>query len=293
MGILLHRENGALYTNPPSGSEQLTIGGSDWLWAVTAVYGLLFFLYYGASFRAKFGEKVFHYIFSITLLAGTISYYAHAADLGYTVVAAVNDSPGSTRQIFWVKYVYWLVEFPAISIALGLLSGVSWATIFYNVALSWTWVVSYIISALTTSNYKWGFFAFGTVAYLVLAFNTFFNGRTGATRVGVARDHTLLSGWVNLLWLLYPIAFGVSDGGNTIGVTGGAIFFGILDILLAPVVAIGFLFFARNWDYGRLNLAFTRYGRVYDAGTHPEKTTTATAAGAPATQTAPATTTAV
>lgn len=70
----------------------------------------------------------------------------------------------------------------------------------------------------------------------------------------MARDHTLLAGWVNFLWLIYPIAFGISDGGNTIGVTPGAIFFGVLDVLLAPVVAFGFLVFARNWDYGRLNL---------------------------------------
>ncbi|KAK7757906.1 hypothetical protein SLS62_000284 [Diatrype stigma] len=277
MGVLLYR-NGALNTNAPAGDEQFSENGSDWLWAVTAIYGFLFFVYFAASFRARFGEKIFHYIFSITLLAGTIAYYANAADLGYTVVGVVNDSPATswTRQVFWVKYVYWLVEFPAIAIALGLLSGVSWATIFYNVALSWTWVVSYIISSLTTSNYKWGFFAFGTVAWLVLAYNTFFYGRTGATRVGVARDHTLLAGWVNFLWLIYPIAFGISDGGNTIGVTPGAIFFGVLDVLLAPVVAFGFLVFARNWDYGRLNLAFTRYGRVYDAGQHPEKTSTAT-----------------
>lgn len=288
MGVLVYR-NDALSTNPPSGDEQLSVNGSSWLWAVTAIYGFLFLVYYGASFRAKFGEKIFHYIFSITLLAGTIAYYAHAADLGYVVIGVVNDSPETswTRQIFWVKYVYWLVEFPAIAISLGLLSGVSWATIVYNVALSWTWVVSYVISSLTTSNYKWGFFAFGTAAWLVLAYNTLFHGRTGATRVGVSRDHTLLAGWVNLLWLIYPIAYGVTDGGNTIGVTPGAIFFGVLDVLLAPVVSISFLFFARNWDYGRLNLAFTRYGRVYDAGEHPEKAPAATAAGAPQT-TAPA-----
>ena len=31
-------------------------------------------------------------------------------------------------------------------------------------------------------------------------------------------------------------------------------FFGVLDVLLAPVVAIGFLVLSRRWDYGRLNL---------------------------------------
>jgi len=277
MGILV-RDNTALQTNPPMGDEYFTTNGSSWLWALTAVYGFLFLVFFALSFGARFGEKIFHYIFTITLLAGTIAYYAHAADLGWTLRAVVNSRPvpGWIRQIFWVKYVYHLVEFPAIAIALGLLSGVSWATIAYNVALAWTWVVAYIIAALTTSNYKWGFFAFGACAHLILAYNTLLHGRTGANRVGVARDYFMLAGWTNLIWLCYPIAFGVSDGGNVIGVTPGAIFFGVLDFLLAPLLALGFLFLSRNWDYGRLNLAFTRYGRVHHAGDHPEKVAPAT-----------------
>ncbi|RYP81888.1 hypothetical protein DL769_001813 [Monosporascus sp. CRB-8-3] len=281
MGILV-RDNDALEVHPPAGAEQFTTNGSNWLWALTAVYGLLFLVFVASSFRARFGEKIFHYIFIITLLAGTIAYYAHAADLGWTVRPVVNSSPtpGWTRQIFWVKYVYHLVEFPAIAIALGLLSGTSWASIACGVALAWTWVVSYIIAALTTSNYKWGFFAFGTVAYLILTFSMLLHGRADANRVGITRDFTMLAGWTNLIWLCYPIAFGVSDGGNVIGVTPGAIFFGVLDFLLAPVIALGFLFLSRNWDYGRLNLAFTRYGRVHHVADHPEKATTATGPGA-------------
>ncbi|RYP04300.1 hypothetical protein DL764_004563 [Monosporascus ibericus] len=281
MGIQV-RDNNALDTNPPAGDEYFTTNGSNWLWAVTAWYGFLFLVLFALSFRARFGEKIFHYIFIITLLAGTIAYYAHAADLGWTLRLVVNDNPvrNWTRQIFWVKYVYHLVEFPAVAIALGLLSGVSWASIGYNVALAWTWSVSYVIAALTTTNYKWGFFAFGTFAYLILAFNTLLHGRTGASRVGVARDYMMLAGWANLIWLCYPIAFGVSDGGNVIGVTPGAIFFGVLDFLLAPLLALGFIFLSRSWDYGRLNLAFTRYGRVHDAGDHPEKAAPATGHGA-------------
>jgi bacteriorhodopsin len=97
--------------------------------------------------------------------------------------------------------------------------------------------------------------------------------RSSADRVEVGRDHTMLAGYVNLLWLLYPIAFAVSDGGNVIGVTQSLIFFGILDLLLLCGTAFAFLFLARKWDYGRMNLRFTQYGRVssYGNGLHPEK----------------------
>ncbi|KAI1506562.1 heat shock protein 30 [Biscogniauxia marginata] len=275
MAILLGRANDALTINPPDGSEQLSVNGSNWLWAVTAIYAISFIAFFATSFVARSGEKIFHYLFTIALLVGSISYFAQASDLGYVLVYQVNSSPSFAldRQIFYAKYINWVVSFPALTIALGLLSGVSWATIFYNVTLSWTWVVSYLISAFTTTNYKWGFFAFGTIAWALLAFNTFVTGSTAAKRVGVSSDHYLLSGWLNLLWLLYPIAFGLTDGGNRIGVTPGYIFFGILDVLSVPVLSFAFLFLSRRWDYGQLNLAFTRYGRVHHTGEFPEKAT--------------------
>jgi len=263
-----------LDVNPPAGSEQLSENGSDWLWAVTAIYIFSFLIFFGTSFRARSGEKIFHYLFLVALLVGAITYYAQASDLGYVLVRQVNSSPrlALIRQIFWPKYVNWVVSFPVVITALGLLSGIPWATIVYNIFLSWIWVISYLVSAFTVSNYKWGFFAFGTVSWLLLAYQTL-GANSSAKRVGVSRDHTMLSGWVNLLWLLYPIAFGLSDGGNTIGVTPGFIFFGVLDVLLVPALAFAFLVLARRWDYGQLNLAFTRYGRVNHTGHFPEKNT--------------------
>jgi bacteriorhodopsin len=239
---------------------------------VTAIYVVSFLVFFGTSFAARSGEKIFHYLFTIALLVGSIAYFAQASDLGYRVINEVNSKPhlALTRQIFWPKYVNWVVSFPVVISALGLISGIPWATIVYNIFLSWIWVISYLVSAFTVSNYKWGFFAFGTVSWLLLAFNTFSAG-SSAKRVGVSRDHTLLSGWVNFLWLLYPIAFGLTDGGNKIGVTPGFIFFGVLDILLVPVLSFAFIFLARRWDYGQLNLAFTRYGRVNHTGQFPEK----------------------
>lgn len=75
--------------------------------------------------------------------------------------------------------------------------------------------------------------------------------------MGIVRDYMILSGFMNVLWLLYPIAFGLSDGGNVIGVTGGFVFFGILDVLAGPVWSVMFVMMCRNWDYRKLNLAFS------------------------------------
>lgn len=261
--MIFPRDNDALEVNPPAGQNPLTTNGSNWLWAVTAVFTVSFLAFLGLGFRPRHGEKVFHYLFTVALLVGAISYFSLASDLGYVVIG--------TRQILFAKYIYWVVSFPTIIIALGLISGISWASIVFNVGLSWIWVISYLVSAFTTTKYKWGFFAFGTVAWLVLAYETLTAGRKSAARVSTTGHYTLLAGWANLLWLLYPIAFGLSDAGRRINVTPTHIWFGVLDVLFVPVIGFAVVFLSGKWDFGAMNLHFTQYGRVAQGGTFPEK----------------------
>lgn len=290
--MALFARNDALRTHPPAGDQQLSTNGSNWLFAVTAIFGFSLLGFFALKFRARSGERFFHYLFIIASFAGLIAYFAMASDLAWDPVRQSNQlvRSGAIRQIFWAKYVFWVISFPAILITLGILSGVSWATIIYHVALSWVWIISYLVAAYTPSNYKWGFFAFGFLAHLFILFSTLRDGLSSAARVGSRRDYLLLAGWVNFLWLLYPLAWGLTDGGNYLGVTPSLIWFGIMDLLLVLGVGFAVVFLSRRWDYGRLNIAFTQYGRVpAHAGTFPEKEThagpPAPAAGGPATAT--------
>ena len=89
---------------------------------------------------AKNGEKIFHYLHTFTLLVGLIAYYAMASGLGYDVVRQANERErGNPRQMFWVKYVYWLASFANVSVLLGLIANIYWATIVWWVVLAWTW----------------------------------------------------------------------------------------------------------------------------------------------------------
>jgi bacteriorhodopsin len=281
----LFSRNDALSVHPPAGDSFLTTNGSNWLFTVTAIFGLSALVLYALKFRARAGERFFHYLFIIANLVGLIAYYAMASDLAWDPVRQSNqiNRSGLVRQIFWAKYVFWAVAFPAVILALGVLSGVAWATILFNIFLSWVWIISYLVAAYTPSNYKWGFFAFGALAHIFLALSTLQHGVTSANRVGIKRDYFGLAGWVNFLWLLYPLVWGLTDGGNYLGVVAGFIWFGILDILLLTGVGFAIVSLSRRWDYGRLNIAFTQYGRVpAQAGTFPEKETAAPAAATPA-----------
>jgi len=268
---LLHRTNDALKINPPLGDDfALTTGGSDWLWAVAALYSFLLLIVVGLTYFAKNGEKIFHYLFTISLFVGAISYFSMASDLGSTPIQTTDGDAG-TREIFYVRYINWFVGWTPLITALGLISGVSWSTIVFNIVLSWIWVASWLSGALVATTYKWGFFTFGTFAYLLLAASLLYTGSITAKRVGILKQYWLVSGWLAFVWLLYPIAYGIDDGGNTIGVTEGFIFFGILDTVTVPVLAPVVLFLATKWDYRSLNLYFTQYGRVAQAGEFPER----------------------
>ncbi|PYI04969.1 family A G protein-coupled receptor-like protein [Aspergillus sclerotiicarbonarius CBS 121057] len=264
---ILPRANNVLNINPPVEVEEaLSLHGSDWLWAVTAIYAICFLGLLVLCFVAPPSNRVFHYTFTMALLVGTVTYYAQASDLGWSAVEQVNQlSHGSTRQIFWAKYINWVVAFPSFALSLGLLAGVSWTTIISNIFLSWFWILTYLAAAYTATNYKWGFFAFGTFAWIILAMSTVNESHESASALGIGRDYLTLSGWLNFLWLLYPIAFGLSDGGNLISVTDSFIFFGILDLLMLPVLSFAFVVLGRNWDFGKLNLAFSEY-RGYRPG---------------------------
>ncbi|KAE9370343.1 family A G protein-coupled receptor-like protein [Stipitochalara longipes BDJ] len=265
----LPRGNDALNINPPLGVDlALTDHGSDWLWAVTAVYVISFFGVLIPCFTSHESKRVFNYTLIMALLTGAVTYYAQASDLGWS---AVLQTDHFTRQIFYARYINWVVSFPALALSLGLLSGVSWTTIICNIFIAWFWVLSYLAAAYTTTSYRWGFFAFGTFAYIILAMSTLNESHESAAILGIGRDYRILSVWVNVLWLLYPVAFGLSDGGNVIGVTGSFIFFGILDVLLLPVTSIGFLVFARKWDFAKLQLDFSEYRGVRERHTFGEK----------------------
>ncbi|KZF21088.1 family A G protein-coupled receptor-like protein [Xylona heveae TC161] len=257
--ILFERGNDALNVNPITGvDEALSLHGSDWLWAVMAIYCLSLIVLLSFSFTSKESERVFHYLFTLVLLVGATTYFAQASDLGWSAVKQVDHvGNGLVRQMFWAKYVNWVVAFPSLALALGLVSGVSWTTIVTNIVCAWFWVITYLVAAYTTTSYKWGFFAFGTFAWLILAMSTINESREAAALLAVDRDYLILSVWLNVLWVLYPIAFGLTDGGNIIGVTSGHVFFGVLDVLMVPGLSFGFLFFSRNWDFRKLNIAFS------------------------------------
>ena len=110
--FLFERTNDALLINKPVGEHHLSTAGSDWLWTVCGIYSLGLLIVLGTTYFARAGERIFHYLFTVSFFVGSIAYFTVASDLGNVAVkASLGDD--KTRQIFYAKYINWYV--PIIS----------------------------------------------------------------------------------------------------------------------------------------------------------------------------------
>lgn len=121
------------------------------------------------------------------------------------------------------------------------------------------------VLALTFTSYadmlQWGYYVFGCVAFLWVAWTVTYIARKHASALGndISRTYTICGVWTIFLWFLYPIAWGLSEGGNVIAPDSEAVFYGVLDIMAKPVFGALLLWGHRNIDPARLGLHIRDY----------------------------------
>lgn len=145
-----------------------------------------------------------------------------------------------------------------------------WPTILYTILLDWVMVITGLVGALVASSYKWGYFVFATVALFGIAYNVVYVGLSHTKHMGATINRTFLmcGVWTIFLWFLYPIAWGLSEGGNVIAPDSEAVFYGVLDIMAKPVFGLMLLIGHRNIDPRSLGLYIRDYQHLPDPN-HP------------------------
>lgn len=143
-----------------------------------------------------------------------------------------------------------------------LTAGLPWPTLLYTILIDEVMVVTGLVGALVYSSYKWGYYTFGCVALFYIGYVLMFEARTHANHLGsdIGKTFLLCGTWTFGLWLLYPIAWGLCEGGNVIHPDGEAIFYGILDLMAKPVFGGLLLWGHKNIDPARLGLHIRDYG---------------------------------
>jgi bacteriorhodopsin len=73
------------------------------------------------------------------------------------------------------------------------------------------------------------------------------------------------------VWLLYPIAWAVSEGANLISSDSEAIFYGVLDLIAKPVFSVALILGHWNIDPARLGLTINYGDELVDPSAVREK----------------------
>lgn len=257
--------NEVLEINPTSSyiDIHLTNHGSSWLWAAFSVFSLLTLIHAAIfGFSNSKNQTIKKAIFVGPLFTNfvmAIAYFTYASNLGYTGIKTefnhVTTSEGlGYRQIFYVKYIGYFLSWPfvlyAIEVAthtLDLSSKTSAgetfsgfigiiSSLFTKFLATEVFVLGLLIGSLIESTYKWGYFTFAVFGQLYALTLIVVSVSKNLRSINSNKIGSLLISFELVVWILYPIAWGLSEGGNVIQPDSEAAFFGVLDLITFAIV---------------------------------------------------------
>jgi len=271
MSTLVARSgNEALTLNPPIGLDiHITTHGSDWYWAVFSVFGVAALSAFAISrFLKAPNQRFFYYNYIATSFFLAIAYYTMASDLGWTGIQAEFNhdtvtpslrTPG-IRQIFYTRYVGWFLALPPLLANVAVLSSVPISSAIFTGLTAEVFVVTLLIGSLIHSTYKWGYWVFAVVALFITGYELIFTFRRSAQKNVTHIDRavttvTVTAATATFLLFLYPVSWGLSEGGNVIQPDSEAVFYGVLDICLYVILPTYFLVASNDVDLESLGVS--------------------------------------
>jgi bacteriorhodopsin len=220
---LARRANNALNDNPPVAINDLTTSGSDFLWMVFSVMAATTLgVGVWCAVGVPRGQRVFHHLSMMITATASVAYFCMASDLGATPIQVEfvrgmsRDTGVITRSIWYVRYIDWTVTTPLLLLELLLVTGLPLSDIVITIFADEVMIVTGLVGALVKSQYKFGLFSIGCFAMLYVFYQLYFPGRQSTRALGAELSKTYLigAGILSFLWFLYPIAWGLCDGGE-------------------------------------------------------------------------------
>ncbi|GAA5987087.1 hypothetical protein JCM11641_006424 [Rhodosporidiobolus odoratus] len=234
---------------------------------------------------------------SLFLLASNLGWtpiaveYVRSGSRGRDQLA--NGAPfPPTRSIGYARWVDYCLSVPLLLLLLVLCTGFPLSRVFITLFFGLLMTVLALIAALIRTRYKWGIVSpapvssvrtvpssspfppcgchlpFLSIRYATtttypsdLWYTLLLAGRASAFRLGddygraYIRSAVFLSG----VWVIYPIIWACSEGGNVITVTSECIAYGVLDLLTKLIFPFFHLYNIEGLDYERFGFNSGKY----------------------------------
>lgn len=202
----------------------------------------------------------------IILTTASIAYFTLASNYGKAVVpveyeGANGFAVGTLRSIWYVRYIDWVITTPALLLELTLATGLPLSDVITLIFFDLVMIVTGLVGALIPTQYKWAFWAFGMAALFYIWWVLAGPARQSSRALGgsFGRSFTISASILSVLWLIYPIVWGVADGGNQITTDSEMVAYGVLDFLAKPVFLFVHLWFLSKEDLSALQLSSGKY----------------------------------
>ncbi|KAI3404920.1 hypothetical protein KGF56_002249 [Candida oxycetoniae] len=267
MGVLdIYKRAGnqAVELNPPMAGMDIHITehGSDWLWAAFSLFAFFAvthcIAYAITSYKTNGLKKVLLAIPIFINVVMSVAYFTYASNLGYGMQVAefkhVSTDQGLyTRQIFYAKFIGWFLSWPFVLTLFGIITHTTLAddqadlikralevisSIFVRFIATEVYVLGLLIGILIHSTYKWGYFTFAVVAQLFTMYLICVDLHRSFRSANYSLPGNLLIIFEIVVWILYPVCWGLSEGGNVIQPDSEAVFYGILDLITFGILPI-------------------------------------------------------
>jgi bacteriorhodopsin len=265
-------------------TQDITGRGAAWAYAVCALMWFTALVVFVWHLMIPRGHRLFHQLGVIVLVTAGIAYFAMGSALGRTAVeiefSHANNFPlGTTRSIWYVRYIDWVITTPALLLSLLLASALPLSDILTIIFFDLVMIITGLVGALIPSRYKWAFWCIGLVSQFYIWWALLVPARSSAKMLGgtFQKTFTISAAILSFLWIGYPIAWGVADGGNVITADSEMIFYGVLDVLAKPVFLMIHLFLLSKEDLTHLQLSSGKYTSTSGVPADAEKFQPATA----------------
>lgn len=264
-----NKGNQAVNVNSPYPVDfHITSHGSSWYWSLFSLLGACIIgMLCWALLGRKPHQRLFHYITLYALVVLAYQYFTMASNLGWVPIQAefshvwidhaIQSTQPGMRQIFYVRWVAYFLAFPAYLLNWAALVGLPWSAALFTVGAQEVMVVSFLIASLVKTSYKWGYYTFGVLALFLVIYSLWKEYLVAAYELDsiqgtIVRKRTfIINSLASFLLLLYPIAFGLSEGGNVIQPDSETIFYGILDLCFFVILGAYFHFAASKVDFDK------------------------------------------
>jgi bacteriorhodopsin len=251
--------------------------GHRTLWVVFVLMTLAFLGFAALSWTVPASKRIFHSLTTLIVLISGLSYLVMATGAGFFFhhyrLREKHDHVPDTfhtvhRQVYWVRYVEWLLTTPLIITDLVLLAGLNGSSLFSAIVANIVLIVSGFFAATAWSvKVKWGWFAISILAYLWVVYTLAAGIKIARNVKGstVGKFYTSITAYTLILWLAYPIVWSVAAGTKRLSVDGEIVAFAVLDVLTKGVFGAWLLI-----TYQRVTEAHIVVGGFWSHGLNSE-----------------------